>query len=462
MSEPTQQRADVGILRTVRGQIAVVHCDTAYRPSIGELLRSDADARVRFEVYEYEGEYTIRCLILTGRTVERNVRLYSIGSPLQIPMGDAPLSRAINMFGEPEDGGPELKGGVYRSIHDPHRQQLHRKARSDVAIAETGIKAVDFFSPIVRGGSVGLVGGAGVGKTVLMTEMLRNFTRDHDGVTIFAGIGERTREAHELWRWLEEHDLLQNTTLVLGMINRNAGIRFRSAAAAAALAEYYRDERQQDVLFFVDNIFRYLQAGSELSTLLGHIPSEFGYQPTLQSDIAGFENRLASTDMNAVTSVQTLYVPADRKSDPAVTTTLPHLDSVISLSRDIVQQGRYPAIDPSSTNSTYMRREVVGDRHYDTATSAIEMLNQYYRLRRIVSIVGEAELSAENRTQYHRARQLINYMTQPFFSTESQTGRPGVYVPREQTVADVSAIINGQCDDTDTDAVQFIGSLSDR
>jgi F-type H+-transporting ATPase subunit beta len=294
-----------------------------------------------------------------------------------------------------------------------------------------------------------------------MSEILKGMISGHEGVSIFAGIGERTREGHELWKWLDENKLLDNVTMMLGNIHKNAAVRFRTAWSASALAEYFRDEEKKDVLFFVDNVYRFLQAGSELSILAGEIPSEFGYQPTLQSEIAAFESRLKSTKDNFVTSVQTMYLPADELSDPSIAVAVPHVDSIVILDRSIAQQGRLPAVDYTRSRSTLLDKDIVGKEHYETVTEATDMLHQYERLQRIVAIVGQDELSEENRIVFERAQKILNYLTQPFYTAEVQTGRKGVFVSRKDTVSDIRKIIEGGADNIPSASLLYIGTLND-
>lgn len=438
----------LGRIRSISGQVATVQCESEVRPRVHDVVVTDDEEPAILEAYHYISPHELKCLILKNGDLHRNKKVFSTGAPLRLPVGTELLGRAINMFGEPEDGAGPINAREFRPVMNVPDTRF-ASFNTDPVLLETGIKAIDFFAPVVRGAKVGLIGGAGVGKTVLMNELLNNLTKTNKGVTIFSGIGERVHEAHELWLLLNEYKLLKRTIMILGMINQNAGIRFRTASSTAALVEYYRDEQKEDVLLFVDNIFRFLQAGSELSSLLEEIPSEFGYQPSLQSEIASFENRLSASKDNAVTAVQTMYVPEDRLSDPAVTTTLPHLNSVIVLSRDVAQEGRRPALDLLQTKSSYLTREVVGAEHYDAVTESTKVMQKYNNLKRIVSIVGEAELSEENRREYRRAEQLINYMTQPFFFTEDQTGLKGVSVNAKQVVEDVQRILSGEFDALD-------------
>jgi len=447
----------IGRIKSVKGQIASVSCESSNRPGLRELLICPQDDTVRLETYEYTDNNTLLCLLLSSsKTIKRNLEVFSEGRQITIPVGNEVLGRVINLFGDPEDGRGPINSETVRPIYSNVKTPSKNNPRSN-EVSETGIKAIDFFTPIPRGGKIGLVGGAGVGKTVLMTEILHNISSRYKGVSIFAGIGERIREGRELWRSLEERELLERAVLIMGHINQNAAVRFRTAWSAATIAEYFRDVKNWDVLFFVDNVFRFLQAGSELSTLLGEIPSEFGYQPTLQSEIAQFENRLTSTEKAAITSVQTVYVPADELGNPTIAATLPHLDAVAILSRTMTQQGRHPAVDPFQSKSSMINPSIVGQEHYDAVTKAIEVLNQYERLSRVVTIVGEEELSAENQKIYARARKLLNYMTQSFFTTEVQSGRAGVYVERKDVVRDVKAILDGTFDLVPAEKFLYIG-----
>jgi F-type H+-transporting ATPase subunit beta len=364
----------------------------------------------------------------------------------------------MDLFGNPEDGRGLIKARSWKSIHTKEKGATF-DLLTKRELVDTGIKAIDFFTPMQRGGKLLLVGGAGVGKTVLMSEILQGLIGNHKGVSIFAGIGERTREGHELWEWLSKKGLLEKVVLVLGNIHKNAAVRFRTAWAATTLAEYFRDEEQQDILFFVDNVYRFLQAGSELSTLASEIPSEFGYQPTLQSEIAHFESRLKSTALHSVTSVQTMYLPADEISDPSIAVTIPHVDSTVILNRSIAQQGRLPAVDHVRSRSALIDAQIIGKEHYQAVTEAADLLLQHEKLSRIVAIVGQDELSSENRVVFDRGQKILNYLTQPFFTAEVQTGRKGVFVPRSKTVADVRKILAGGCDKVPASALLYIGSL---
>lgn len=451
----------VGRVYGVQGQIVLVHCESEYRPSLLELLSAEGAPGVQLEVHSYSGRDLLYCLLLSSKEdVSRNMRIVTEGTTLSIPVGKSVLGRAINLYGQPVDGGKLLEYSDARPIH-PTARAAALKSTKERKLLETGIKIIDFFAPLIDGGRLGLVGGAGVGKTALLTEMIRNLNQTHPGVTIFTGIGERIREGFELWELLHKTGALDKTALIVAHINENAAIRFKVGAAAVTLAEYFRDEEKSDVLFFVDNIFRFVQAGNELSTLLEEIPSEFGYQSTLQTQIAQFENRLVSTDKNSISSIQTIYVPADDLTDPAVAAATPYFEAIVVLSREMSQEGRYPAVDILKSKSLALDLTYITEQHFKAVTAAIQMLNQYERLARIVTIIGESELSAQDRTIYERAMRLRNYMTQLTVTAEEQTGLPGVFVSRADTVSDVEAILEGKFDSIPPEKFMYIGTTKD-
>jgi F-type H+-transporting ATPase subunit beta len=381
--------------------------------------------------------------------------------PILIPTGIGVLGRALNIFGEPIDGqGPIQKEGelpIYAQGLDYSEIVKHNE------ILETGIKAIDFLSPMIRGGKIGLFGGAGVGKTILLTEIIHNVVVLHKGkgVSVFAGVGERIREGHELYETLSEKQVLSSVSLVLGTMGENPAIRFLTGFTAVALAEYFRDSLKKDVLFFIDNVFRFAQAGQELSVLMNTIPSEDGYQATLISEMASFHERLVSNKDNSITSIEAIYVPNDDILDQGVQAIFPYLDSSVILSRSIYQEGLLPAIDLLSSSSANLNPETVGQLHYDVALKALNLLKQATALDRIVSLVGESELSTSDQLIYERAKKLRNFMTQNFFVTENQTGRKGAYVPKETTVNDVNDLLLGKYDDITDDKFSFIGSIQE-
>jgi F-type H+-transporting ATPase subunit beta len=444
----------------VKGQIAIVSWQGENPPQLLEILTSPPNPQIKLEVQSFGGRERIFCLSLSPtELLTRGLPLQSTGKPLTIPVGKDLLGRVVGLFGQPLDGKGEIRTPHHAPIHSPPPSFGLLKASQE--IIETGVKAIDFFTPLLKGGKVGLVGGAGVGKTILMSELLHNIAEKHRGVSVFAGIGERIREGHELWLELQKAGLLEKLVLVMAQMNENAAVRLRIAAAGATVAEYFRDREKSDVLLFVDNTFRFAQAGSEVAALLGEIPSELGYQATLESEMANFQNRLVTTENGAITSIQTIYVPADELADPAVNAAMSYVDSVVILSREIAQRGHYPPVDPIRSSSTILKKEIVGDEHFATATQAVEVLNRAERLSRVAAIIGEAELSPHDQLIYQRSKKLLNYLTQPFFVTEKQSARTGVFVPRDQTVRDIKMILKGEFDEAPEERFLYIGSLDE-
>lgn len=460
-TEAVKREGFSGHVVAVRGQIVEVgYDDNNVIPRVSEILTSPENNKVRLEVYKYGEGNILFCLLLTKKAdVRRHMSIVTTGDPLKIPVGNEVLGRVMNLFGEPQDNNGDISFSTSMPIFP--EVDANRNAPIHQEILETGIKVLDFFTPFVNGSKIGFVGGAGVGKTVLMTELMRNITFKHDGMSVFAGVGERIREGHELWKSLEESKVLPRASMVFGQMNENAVIRYRVIAAATTIAEYFRDHDKKDVLLFADNVYRYVQAGSEVAALLGTIPSELGYQATLESDVAKIENRLVSTEFGSITSCQTVYVPSDELSDAGVATILSRLDGVIILSRAIATRGFYPCVDPLLSASKTLHPDIVGAEHYEVATQAREILNQHKSLTRIVAIVGESELSAYNQLIYHRAKKLLNYLTQPFKTAEAQTGRKGAEVPRETTIADIKKILDGSVDKVPDEKFFNIGNLSE-
>ncbi len=460
-NNPKDGKVFHGRIRGVRGQIVEVAYDSnEILPKFFEVLTSPENEKIKLEVYAYSNDNMLYCLSLTKRSfLFRDMPIVTTGGPLKIPVGDTVLGRVFNLFGNPVDNKGPLENVQWIPIYK--EQGKGEDVVTSQEIIETGIKQLDFFTPFVKGGKIGFVGGAGVGKTVLQTELLHNITFRHEGVSMFAGIGERIREGHELMKSLEDSKVISRVALIFGQMNENAIVRFRTAWAAATLAEYFRDVQKKDVLLFADNVYRFIQAGAEVSAVLGSIPSELGYQATLETEISNFENRLVSTSNGSITSCQTVYVPADELSDVGVAAILSHLDAQVILSRDRASRGFYPPIDALVSSSSTLNKRVVGDKHYEMATRALEALNNHQRLSRIVAIVGEAELSPADQQVYQRAKKLINYMTQPFFTTESQTAKKGVFVERLTVVEDVEAILGGTVDNVPDDKFMYIGSLKE-
>lgn len=447
-----------GKVKTVSGQVAEVEIISKTSPQLLEILTSPKDQEVKLEVYFHSGT-TASCLILSNpNKLYRGMTLVGTGQSLTIPVGGEVLGRVINLFGLPQDGqkkpfNPSSKLPIYGRI--PALTNI----KITPAILETGIKAIDFAAPVAKGGKVGFIGGAGVGKTILMTELIHNITVGHSGVAVFAGVGERIREGQELYQRLQETKVIVNTAMVLGQMNENAAIRYRVALAAVTIAEYLRDQLKKEVLFFMDNMFRYVQAGSEVAAMLEVLPSEQSYQATLQTEISTLEDRLVATEAGSITSVQNVYVPADDLTDPGVATIMSFLDTAIVLSRAMTELGLYPPIDLAQSSSATLSAQSLGVDHFEVLTKFQQYLGEYNQLSHIVAIIGESELSPKDQIIYSRTKKAINYLTQPLFSTENQTGRQGVYVPKKETIADMKLILYGGLDNVPPEQFLYIGSL---
>ncbi|TSC86751.1 MAG: F-type H+-transporting ATPase subunit beta [Microgenomates group bacterium Gr01-1014_16] len=442
----------------VKGQVVEVEF-LGEKPEVYEVLTGEGGVRV--QVYSSSGKDVFFCLALTGvENAARGLKVTGMGQSLEVPVGKEVLGRVIDVFGEGVDGkgavNSKLKWPIFRPV--PGFGQISTKEE----IWETGIKVIDLFSPLLKGGKMGLFGGAGVGKTLLLGEILHNVVKlKEKQVSVFAGVGERVREGHELYEELAKRQILESVALVFGPMGENAAIRFLTGLTGVTMAEYFRDEEGRDVLFFVDNIFRLAQAGSELATLMNTIPSEDGYQATLGSEMATFHERLVSTDKGVISTIEAIYVPSDDLLDQGVQSVFPYLDSVVTLSRSVYQAGRLPAVDILTSSSSVLNPGVVGQKHYEAAMAAQIMLKKAESLERMVSLVGEAELSAENQTLYKRSKKLKNYMTQNFFVAEEQTGRKGQYVPVGATIQDTGDIIAGKFDHVPDDKFLYIGSVSE-
>lgn len=454
------QRNYVGKIKQVYGQIIEVEVEVENLPKINEILTSKDDPSIRLEVYSYSNT-TLFCLSLTEiYRVFRGMSVYTTSNPLLIPAGRETLGRVMNLFGEDEDGAGSIQSKIKIPIYS--KPPTFNVLKSTPQILETGIKVIDFVAPFLKGGKIGFIGGAGVGKTVLITELIHNIASSQKGVSVFAGIGERAREGQELYQNLASSKTLSSIALIFGQMGENAAIRFRVASAAAAIAEYFRDEDKKDVLFFMDNIYRLVQAGNEVSTILGNIPSEQGYQPTLHSELGNIQERLTSTVNGSITSIQTIFVPSDDLADAGVASIMSYLDSVLTLSRSVAQFGIYPAVDLlQSTSSSLSNPSIIGPVHYRLITEFQQVLTRYNQLQRIVAILGESELSTEDQAMFNRAKRLTNYMSQPLSVTENQTGRPGKYVPRADTISDIELILSGKLDQLEPDKLLYIGSLKD-
>lgn len=450
-----------GKVISVKGQIIEVEF-LEEKPRIYDVLVYKEDESVKMEIYTSASPTSFFCLALTNVTkLHHGSTVVSTGQPIKIPVGTEMLGRVVDSLGEPQDGLGDIKAKESRPIIAKDISFANVTIPKEVL--ETGIKVVDFFTPIVKGGKVGLFGGAGVGKTVIISEIIHNLVilNPEKNVSVFTGVGERTREGEELFATLIESKVMQGVSLIYGSMGENPAIRFRTAFTGVTLAEYYRDVLGKDVLFFIDNIFRFAQSGYELSTLMNSIPSEGGYQATLTSEMASFHERLVSTSKNAITTFEAIYVPADDLTDSGVQAIFPYLDSGLILSRSVYQEGRYPAIDILASNSSALNPDTVGADHYQTALEAQTILKRATALERIVSLIGESELSADDQTTYKRSKMLKNYMTQNFTVVENQTEKKGVYVKREETVADVRAILDGKVDMLAPEDLLYIGTLKD-
>jgi F-type H+-transporting ATPase subunit beta len=416
--------------------------------------------RATLEVAQQLGDDVVRCIAIENVfNVRRGLEVVDTGSPIKVPVGKQNLGRIFNAIGQPIDGLSPIKGEEEWSIYRESPTLVEQKIGYE--IQETGIKIIDLICPFLKGSKIGLFGGAGVGKTVLVTELIRNIAIEHGGFSVFTGIGERTREGNELWLEMKQSGVLDKTVLVFGQMGEMPGARFRVGLTGLTMAEYFRDHEKKDVLFFVDNIFRLVQAGSEVSTLLGRMPSAVGYQPTLASEMGAFQERITNTLDGAITSIQAVYVPADDITDPAPATTFMHLDASTVLSRKMVELGLYPAIDPLESNSKGLNPAVVGEKHYKVARKIQSMLQKYKELQDIIAILGMDELSDEDKTIVRRAKKIQKFLTQPLFTAETFTSMPGAYVSREQAVDDFEKIINGECDDMPEAAFYMVGTLEE-
>lgn len=458
-----------GKIISILGQIAEVKF-TGTAPEINNILVAEEEADVKLEVYSSvknkgaNKAQVFYCLILAGsKKLYIGMVLINTRSSLKILVSEDILGRVFDLFGNPQDGLGDIKKGTHKPIVNYNNSHKEEVVPSSTQVLESGIKAIDFFSPILKGTKAGLFGGAGVGKTVLLTEIIHSIvTLKHDkSVSVFTGVGERIREGHELHLALKESGVLENVALLFGQMGENPAVRFRTALAGVTLAEYFRDKEKKDVLFFIDNIFRFAQAGYELSTLMNIIPSEGGYQATLTSQIASFHERLISNKNGHITSIEAIYIPSDDISDHAVQSVLPFLDASVVLSRSIYQEGRFPAIDLLSSSSSALNPEIVGQDHFQAQLDAQALLKQAFSMERIVSLIGEAELNGENKLVYLRAKLLKNYMTQSFFVLASHTGKPGKFVNLKDTVRDVKAILEGKLDAVPPGQLLYIGSLKD-
>ena len=450
-----------GKIIQVMGPVVDVAFEDENLPAIRDALEvNNGDKKCVMEVAQHIGNDTVRCIMLaSSEGLCRDMEVTATGSGIKTPVGEKTLGRLFNVLGEAIDGKEQPDAKEKWEIHrEPPTFEEQNPAEE---ILETGIKVIDLLAPYAKGGKIGLFGGAGVGKTVLIQELISNIATEHGGYSIFTGVGERSREGNDLWTEMKESGVLEKTALVFGQMNEPPGARMRVAETGLTMAEYFRDEKHQNVLLFIDNIFRFTQAGSEVSALLGRMPSAVGYQPTLATEMGELQERIASTKNGSITSVQAVYVPADDLTDPAPATTFAHLDATTVLSRKIVEKGIYPAVDPLESSSRILEIETVGEEHYHVARRVQEYLQKYKELQDIIAILGMEELSDEDKTTVYRARKIEKFLSQPFHVAEMFTGLKGVYVPVKETVKGFKAIIDGDVDDIPEQAFFNAGTIDD-
>lgn len=462
MNNENEMQKKTGRIVQVTGPVVDVRFDRDSLPRIKEELYTEKKGEKRtMEVVQHLGGSTVRCVMLgPSEGLCRDMEVYSTGAPISVPVGEPVLGRLLNVLGEPIDDGAEIPVDCQRnSIYRPAPAYSERSSSEE--ILETGIKVIDLLAPYMKGGKIGLFGGAGVGKTVLIQELIHNIATERGGYSIFTGVGERSREGNDLFSEMKESGVLGKTALVFGQMNEAPGVRMRVALTGLTMAEHFRDECKKDVLLFIDNIFRFIQAGSEVSTLLGRMPSAVGYQPTLSQELGELEERIASTKNGSVTSVQAIYVPADDLTDPAPATTFAHLDATTVLSRKIAELGIYPAVDPLESTSRMLDPDIVGEEHYEVARTVQEILEHYNELQDIIAILGMDELSDEDKLLVRRARKLQRFLSQPFSVAEKFTGVRGIYVPLRETIRSFKAIISGEADEYPEAAFFNVGTIDD-
>ena len=450
-----------GKIIQVLGPVVDVEFENQELPAIRDALEiQNGDKKCVMEVAQHIGNHVVRCIMLAASEgLHRDMEVTAEGSGIKVPVGEKTLGRLFNVLGETIDDGEPIKDAPKMVIH--REPPTFEEQNPAVEILETGIKVIDLLAPYAKGGKIGLFGGAGVGKTVLIQELISNIATEHGGYSIFTGVGERSREGNDLWTEMGESGVLAKTALVFGQMNEPPGARMRVAETGLTMAEYFRDEKKQDVLLFIDNIFRFTQAGSEVSALLGRMPSAVGYQPTLATEMGELQERIASTKNGSVTSVQAVYVPADDLTDPAPATTFAHLDATTVLSRKIVEQGIYPAVDPLESSSRILEADIVGEEHYEVARKVQEALQKYKELQDIIAILGMEELSDEDKTVVFRARKIQKFLSQPFHVAENFTGIKGVYVPVKETIRGFKAILDGEMDEYPENAFFNVGTIED-
>jgi F-type H+/Na+-transporting ATPase subunit beta len=458
-----------GTILQVMGPVVDVKFENGQLPKIYNALRiqhkaqndEDVDIDLTLEVALHLGDDTVRTIAMASTDgLVRGMEVIDTGAPISVPVGDVTLGRVFNILGESIDLDGELPQNVRRDpIHRPAPK--FEELSTKVEILETGIKVVDLLAPYIKGGKIGLFGGAGVGKTVLIQELINNIAQEHGGISVFAGVGERTREGNDLYYEMKDSGVIKKTAMVFGQMNEPPGARMRVALTGLTMAEYFRDEQGQDVLFFIDNIFRFTQAGSEVSALLGRMPSAVGYQPTLATEMGQLQERITSTNKGSVTSIQAIYVPADDYTDPAPATTFAHLDATTNLERKLSEMGIYPAVDPLASTSRALAPEIVGEEHYSVARQVQQTLQRYRELQDIIAILGMDELSDEDKLIVHRARRIQFFLSQNFHVAEQFTGQPGSYVPVKETVRGFKEILEGKWDHLPEEAFRLVGTIED-
>ena len=450
-----------GIVKRVTGPVVDIEFDPGEQPEIRRAVDILTEDRViKAEVVQESGRNCVRCIALSSTDgLYRGCTAVDTGAAISMPVGAGTLGRMFNVAGEPIDGKGAVNAVKYMPIHrDP---PPFTEVKPPEEMLETGIKVVDLLTPYAKGGKIGLFGGAGVGKTVLIMELIRNVAYEHGGYSVFAGVGERSREGNDLWNEMTESGVIDKTALVFGQMNETPGARLRVPFSALTIAEYFRDECRQDVLLFIDNIFRFIQAGSEVSALLGNMPSAVGYQPTLATDMGTLEERISSTNKGSITSVQAIYVPADDLTDPAPATAFAHLDATTVLSRAVSELGIYPAVDPLASTSRMLEPDIVGSQHYETARAVQAVLEKYRQLQDVIAVLGMDELSVEDKRTVSRARRIQRFLSQPFHVAENFTGIPGSYVPLKETIKGFQAILGGDVDDLPEQAFLMCGTIDE-
>ena len=452
---------NIGTVVQITGPVLDIKFAADALPKLLNAITIDNNGHViTVEVAQHIGQDTVRCIAMESTDgLMRGMKATDTGGPITVPVGDKNLGRIFNLLGQPVDNKPAVEGEERWPIHRP--APSYEEQESTTEILETGIKVVDLIAPFAKGGKIGLFGGAGVGKTVIIMELINNIAKQHGGISVFTGVGERTREGNDLYNEMQESGVINKTALVYGQMNEPPGARMRVALSGLTMAEYFRDVEGQDVLLFIDNIFRFTQAGSEVSALLGRMPSAVGYQPTLATEMGKLQERITSTRNGSVTSVQAIYVPADDLTDPAPATTFAHLDATTVLDRSISELGIYPAVDPLGSTSRILEPDILGRRHYDTARAVQRVLQKYKDLQDIIAVLGMDELSVEDKAAVNRARRIQRFLSQPFHVAENFTGMAGKYVPLDETIRGFEAILGGECDDIPEQAFLFCGSIDD-